>query len=503
MPNDDPDFLAKLDLSPDEIRRFGRQAVEFVAEYCESIRNLPVSPDTNSQKIRREIDRTFPENGEDFDNLLEVFREQIVANSRHNGHPRFFGYVSSPGAAVAAIADFLASALNQNVTSWRSSPAATEIERQTINWIKTILGCDENATGVFTSGGSMANFAGLAAAVHSRTGGDLLQNGIYKQEKPFRVYLSEEGHYSIVKAAGLLGIGKANAQIVGVNERFQIDPTDLIEKIEADLKNGFEPLAVVASAGTVSTGAFDSLAEVAEIAEKYNLWFHVDASYGGFAALAPSAKPLFAGIAAADSISLDPHKWLYLPVDCGCVLYKNAETARAAFAHTAEYTRVIAENDEAFAFWDYTPELSRRFRALKVWMMLRFAGTKLLGASIEHDINCAKYFARLVEKTDDFELLAPIESSIFCFRYVPSRLKKELENADSEKREKVNLELNRLNERIMIDLQRDGNSYLSNASVNNRFALRGCIINYRTTERDLEILLEDVRRIAGTLDETH
>jgi glutamate/tyrosine decarboxylase-like PLP-dependent enzyme len=247
----------------------------------------------------------------------------------------------------------------------------------------------------------------------------------------------------------------------------------------------------------VETGAFDPLAQVSEVARRFNLWMHVDASYGGFAVLADSAKHLFAAFPEADSVALDPHKWLYLPVDCGCVLYRDAESARATFAHDAEYTRVLEqEPDEAFAFWDYGPELSRRFRALKVWMMLKGVGLRALGAAIEKDLACARHLERLVQASDDFEMLAPVELSIFCFRHVPPRFREALAGADEEKRMRIDEQLDALNERLLVELQQDGSSYLSNARLRGRFSLRGCVMNYRTTPRDMEILLDDLRRLA-------
>ena len=249
------------------------------------------------------------------------------------------------------------------------------------------------------------------------------------------------------------------------------------------------------------TGAVDPLAQVNEVAQQFNLWMHVDACYGGFATLAKSARPLFHSIEKADSVALDPHKWLYLPLDCGCILYRDAEAARATFAQEAEYTRVIGQvADEAFAFWDYGPELSRRFRALKVWMTLKGVGVRALGEAIEKDLACARHFEQLVQASDDFEMLAPVELSIFCFRYLPMQLKRALAGANENSRRQVNEELDSLNERLLVELQRDGSSYLSNAVIRGQFALRGCVMNYRTTLHDMEILLNDLRRVASRIE---
>ena len=411
--------------------------------------------------------------------LLKIFRETIIPFSRQNAHPRMFGYVQSPGTPVAAFADLLASTLNANLTVWRSAPAPVEMERLTIDWIRQILGFNAEAGGLFVSGGSMANLAAIAAARQSKD----------HSSGRLRIYASSETHFSIAKAAVLLGIGRENVRHVPVDDHFRIRVDDLVAKITADLEAGNIPFCVVANAGTVNTGAVDPLAEIREIADRFKLWMHVDGSYGAFAVLAESARELFAGIERADSVALDPHKWLYLPVDVGCVIYRDPEIARAAFAHEAEYTRIIGEEaDEAFAFWDYGPELSRRFRALKVWMLLKGVGLDSLSEAIESNLACARYFESMVQASDDFEMVAPVELSIFCFRHVPEEFRRESPEA-----------IDAFNERLLIALQRDGSSYLSNATLGGRFALRGCVLNYRTTLRDMEILLDDLRRVARSL----
>lgn len=489
---------SRLDPTADEIRQLGNDAIDAVAEYYDSVSSLRVFPNVTASEISSRLEATIPEVGEDFSRLLAVFRDVIIPMSRHNGHPRFFGYVASPGTAATAIADLLTSALNATVTSWRSATVAAQLERVTIDWIKQIIGYDVRAEGLFVSGGSMANLSALAVARRIKAGTDVSTTGAHALNQAMRIYMSEEGHHSIVKAAALLGIGTSNVRLVSVDSKLRIDINDLRQKIEEDIAAGHQPFCVVASAGTVGTGAFDPVGEVARVARQYDLWMHVDASYGGFAALAPSRKDWFERIDEADSIALDPHKWLYIPLDCGCVLYKDAAAARATFGHDAEYTRVLLrEEDEQFAFWDYGPELSRRFRALKVWMMLRHIGTQEIGEAIERNIACAKYFEQLIRESEDFEMLAPVELSIFCFRHVPLNLRRELKDATGQQVEEINAKLDALNESIMLELQRDGSSYLSNARVRGRFALRGCVLNYRTTNRDMDILLDDLRRIAA------
>jgi aromatic-L-amino-acid/L-tryptophan decarboxylase len=468
-----------LDPSADEIRDWGNSVIQLMADYLGDLRDRRVYRQMSSREIRDLLDAALPNKGIDFDGLLKVFRETIIPFSRQNAHPRMFGYVQSPGTPLAAFADLLASTLNANLTVWRSAPAPVEIERLTIDWIRQVLGFNAEAGGLFVSGGSMANLAAIATARQAKD----------HASGRLRIYASSETHFSVAKAAALLGIGRENVRHVAVDERFRIRVDDLVAKITADVEAGYVPFCVVANAGTVNTGAVDPLAEIREIAGRFKLWMHVDGSYGAFAVLAKSALGLFAGIERADSVALDPHKWLYLPVDVGCVIYRAPEIARAAFAHEAEYTRIIGEEaDEAFAFWDYGPELSRRFRALKVWMLLKGVGLHSLGEAIESNLACARYLESMVRATDDFEMVAPVELSIFCFRHVPVQLRSESPQA-----------IDAFNERLLIALQRDGSSYLSNATLGGRFALRGCVLNYRTTLRDMEILLDDLRRVAKSL----
>jgi len=468
-----------LDPSADEIRKWGNSVIQLMTDYLCSLRDRGVYRHMFSRRIRDRLDAALPTKGTDFDGLLRVFREDIIPFSRQNAHPRMFGYVQSPGTPIAAFADLLASTLNANLTVWRSAPAPVEVERLTIDWIRQILGFNAEAGGLFVSGGSMANLAALAAARQTK---DCLSGRL-------RIYASSETHFSIVKAAALLGIGRENVCHIAVDERFRIRMDDLVVKITADLEAGCVPLCVVANAGTVNTGAVDPLAEIREIANRFQLWMHVDGSYGALAILAKSARELFAGIERADSVALDPHKWLYLPVDVGCVIYRDPEIVHAAFAHEAEYTRIIGqEADEAFAFWDYGPELSRRFRALKVWMLLKGVGVDALSEAIENNLACARHLESMVRASDDFEMAAPVELSIFCFRHMPAQLRNESPKT-----------IDAFNERLLVALQRDGSSYLSNATLGGRFALRGCVLNYRTTLHDIEILLDDLRRVAKSL----
>jgi glutamate/tyrosine decarboxylase-like PLP-dependent enzyme len=278
---------------------------------------------------------------------------------------------------------------------------------------------------------------------------------------------------------------------------FSLDANLLRDAVQSDLAKGLRPFCVVASAGTAATGAIDPLDDIARVADEFKLWLHIDGAYGAPAAMTDKRRARFSGLERADSVSLDPHKWLYTPLDCGCLLYRDGTLARQAFVTEAEYVKVHEQAEiESFAFWDYGIELSRRFRALKVWLTLKYYGTNRLAAAIADDIAMAEYMAERVQNANDLELLAPVQLSICCFRYVPPEMRERLAGADPSARQRLEAELNRLNERIMQRVQRGGEAYLSNAMLRGSFALRACIINFRTTHADIDQTLKVVRDAA-------
>jgi glutamate/tyrosine decarboxylase-like PLP-dependent enzyme len=315
------------------------------------------------------------------------------------------------------------------------------------------------------------------------------------------IYASDQIHMSIPKAADILGLGRAQVRLVDSDDRFRMKVASLHRTLANDLTNGVKPFCVVASGGTVNTGAVDPLDDIAEVASEFGLWFHIDGAYGALAALDEKKRPLFRGIERADSVSLDPHKWLYVPIDSGCLLFRDEALARAAFSFEgADYIKVHEQNaDEAFAFWNYGPELSRRFRALKIWLTLRYYGVRRIGQSISQDNALAAYLGEQVEAATDFELLAPPELSICCFRYVPSALQTRLRAGDGVDAT-IDAELDQLNTNIMNVVQRGGRAYLSSATIRGKFALRACITNFRTTRADIDQTLEIIRDAARELE---
>ncbi|HEY0547784.1 MAG TPA: pyridoxal-dependent decarboxylase [Pyrinomonadaceae bacterium] len=493
---------SSLELEAEVWRELASQAQALVTDYLAHVAEFPIFPQEEVAKFPEIFSTELPEEGGSVEEIMTACRA-IAEASRHSGHPRFFGYVASSASPVGVIGDFIASALNQNLTAWRSSPAATDVERAVVGWLSKLIGYGESAGGLLTSGGSMANLNALYIAHRAKAGGQASLTGLWNVEKPLTIYASDQVHLSIEKAADVLGLGREQVRLVETDEKFRFDVRVLRERIASDERENLRPFCVVASAGTVATGAVDPLREIAGVAREHDLWFHIDGAYGALGAVDEKSRALFDGIELADSISLDPHKWLYAPIDCGCLLLRDAEKARAAFSQgEAEYIKVYEQDErEAFAFWDYGVELTRRFRALKVWMMLRYYGSRRLSETISEDISLAKYLGERVEAAEDFELLAPVELSICCFRYLPKSLRERLRQASEvEERAKLNAALDRLNERVMYKIQRGGRAYLSNASLRGRFALRACIVNFRTTRADMDMTLDIVREAAAELE---
>jgi aromatic-L-amino-acid/L-tryptophan decarboxylase len=470
-----------IELTAPERERLAGAALEWVLEYFTAQSTLPIYPAISATDLSAALAQPLPRDGEDVAKVMADFA-RVFEGSRHNGHPRMFGYVQSSASFAGVMGDLLASALNQNVTSWRSAPAATTVEHQAIEWLKELSGFDPNGVGVLLSGGSMANFAGLAIALRHSTPEDINTLGVTALGAKPRIYTSAMTHMSIAKAASMLGIGKEAVVTIAVNDSFQMDVAALDAQITADRKAGFLPVCVVATAGDVNTGAIDPLDAIADVCavDAHEVWLHVDGSYGALAARAPQIGEAMRGIARADSMSLDPHKWLFAPTDVGCLLVRDARSLRSAFSTGAGYIDVIADRDMSeFAYWDHSPELSRRFRALKIWFLLKIHGARAIQEAIDANIAAARHLANAVQASGDFELMAPAPLSIVCFRY---------REGDDE-----------FNKRLMVEVQRDGDSYLSNATINGRFALRACIVNYRTTAADTDRLLAAIRRVAARL----
>ena len=463
--------MPPLDLSAAEVRKLSARVADIACSYLEQIDTQPIFPAPNPE-LDALWNAPLPEAGlgeEAFHALGHIARRTRVQNGR------FFGYVLGSGEAVAALGDLYASVLNQNVTAWRSSPAAVSIERTVVSWLAGAIGC-KGFFGSLTGGGSSANLMGLAMARESKCPAN--ETGLGTRRPVF--YTSREAHMSIGKSIALLGVGRENLRLVATDDAFRMNVSDLEAAIRSDKAAGKIPVAVVASAGTVNTGAIDPLVEISSIAKKHDLWMHVDGAYGALAALAVPEK--FAGLNLADSISLDPHKWLYQPLDCGCLLYGNAEAARSAFAHTGDYAKTLSQDPvESFAFFEESIELSRRFRALKLWLSVRYHGATAFRDAIRKDLAHAQRLAEDIRQHPELELVAQGELSAVCFRY----------------RGTVRAEqLNTANAAILKNITEAGRVYLSNATVHEKFCLRACIVNHRTKPADVDAIVAEVLKAA-------
>jgi aromatic-L-amino-acid/L-tryptophan decarboxylase len=458
-----------VEISTGEFRHLADRAAQIAAEYLDHIDGFSISPATNGEETLRLFRTAMPEAGigEDALNALsEIIRLSRVQNGR------FFGYVLGSGEPVGAVADLLASVLNQNVTAWRSGPAAVTIEQTVVGWLAQAIGCP-GFRGHLTGGGSSANLMGLAMAREAKAPAN--ENGI---SPGGMVYASSEVHMSIPKSIALLGIGRDNLRLIPTDGTFHMIPEELEIRIRQDKAAGRIPIAIVASAGTVSTGAIDPFPQIASIARRHGAWFHIDGAYGALAAMSYRGK--FDGLELADSISLDPHKWLYQPLDCGCLLYRSPEAARQTFSHSGDYARSLtADPIEGFAFFEESLELSRRFRALKLWLSLRYHGMAAFRQSIAKDLAQAQRLANAIERQDELELLAPVELSAVCFRHRGTI------GMSEEKLNSFNLELLK---RIVAR----GRVYLSNASLRGKFCLRACIVNHRTKDADIDSIIPEV-----------
>jgi glutamate/tyrosine decarboxylase-like PLP-dependent enzyme len=433
----------------------------------------------------------MPERGAPAGELLPEVTRLLVDHSLYNGHPRFWGYITASPAPIGILADLLASAINPNVGAAILSPVASEIEAQSLRWIADLIGYPRNG-GVLVSGGNVANFVGFFAARQAKVGPALRTDGLYGDAAKLVAYVSTEVHTWIDKAAELSGMGNRQVRRVAVDAELRMDVAALEAQIRVDLAEGHRPFVVVGNAGTVGTGAVDPLPAIAALAKKYDLWFHVDGAYGGPAAMLPDASADLKGLRAADSIALDPHKWLYAPLEAGCVLVRDPQVLIDTFSHRPTYYRFEGNaEDPPINYHEFSLQNSRGFRALKVWLALRQVGREGYVKMIGDDIALAAVLASKVEAHPELEL-ATRQLSIATFRYVPPGLTTGGRPTETY--------LDRLNEALLGRLQKGGEAFVSNALVHGRFMLRACIVNFRTTEADVAALPEIVARLGRELD---
>ena len=475
----------------DVFRELARTAVELAQGHLGGARDGAVYAPMTPAERRRLLDQALPDAGRDPRAILDLFRDAVLPHPMGNGHPRFFGWVNSPPAPLGVLGDFLAAAMNPSCAG--GDHAAIYVERAAVRWLMELTGFPTaGSMGVLTSGASVASIIALAAARHrvaAAHGWDIRADGLQGRHPRLRVYVSEEGHSCLRKAAELLGLGGSAVRTVPVDDRSELDVKALGDAIAADRRAGDWPCCVAASAGTVGTGAIDPLDPIAELCERERLWLHVDVAYGALGVLAKARAARYAGMARADSLALDPHKWLSVPVECGCLLVRDGALLRDAFSLVPPYLRT--EEGKGFGglpwFSEYGVQQTRGFRALKLWMVLQHLGRRGVTALVERHLALAQRLATLVDAAPDLERLAPVELSIVAFRYVPEALRGDEAGLDA------------LNKQVMEQVQTEGAAFITNTVVRGRFALRACLLHYATTEADVAALVEVVRRAGAAL----
>lgn len=484
---------APLDLDPEAFRAIGHDLVDRITDLLAGIADRPVAPDTTPAALWTTLGvRPLPETSSDPADLMDIATKLLFDNSTFNGHPRFWGYITASAAPIGILGELLAAAVNPNVGGWSLSPIATEIEAQTVQWIAELLGYPLDGDGVLVSGGNMANLVGLTAARAAKTPWDVRASGLQGQEHPLCVYASTEAHTWLQTAVDILGMGTDAIRWISTDADLRMNISELQRRIRADREEGVQSIAVVGTAGTVSTGAVDPLPEIAGICREHDLWFHFDGAYGGLAVATREAPADLHGLREADSVAVDPHKWLYAPLEAGCVLVRDPHALLNAFSYRPPFYHFEdAVGDPEINYYEHGPQNSRGFRALKIWLALQQAGRNGYAAMIGDDMSLAR---ALYRHASDHPTLEPFTRSlsITTFRYVPEGLEPGTE--------RVERYLNVLNEALLTRLQRSGEVFLSNAVVGGAFVLRACIVNFRTAAADIEALPGIVARHGVELD---
>ena len=476
-----------IEISKEDFKKIGYNLIDTVSDFIDSIDKMPLTKGESPQALQQILgNSSLPEKGAPPEALLSKTIELMLNHSLFNGHPKFMGYITSSPAPIGMFADFLAAAVNQNVGAQILSPMATEIEKQTVKWLAQFIGLSDNYGGILVSGGNMANFTAFLAARTAKAPKIIKEEGFSNLSKKLITYCSKTTHTWVEKAAILFGHGSKSIRWILTDHMHKMDNDLLEQEIKNDLKEGHQPFMVVGTAGDVSTGIVDNLAAIANLCKKYNLWFHIDGAYGIPAIVVPELKPLFDGVKEADSIALDPHKWLYSPLEAGCTLVKNPKHLTDTFSSHPEYYN-FSKSDEGHSqnYYEYGLQNSRGFRALKVWMALQQVGRNGYMKMISEDIELSKLLFKLAEKHSELEAMTQ-NLSITTFRYLPI-----VEESNNQINQAY---LNTLNETLLDALQESGELFLSNAIINDKYCLRGCVVNFRTSKKDIEEIVEIIVR---------
>jgi aromatic-L-amino-acid decarboxylase len=475
----------------ESFRRDGHQLIDWIAEYLAHPERYAVLAQVEPGQVKQSLPSEPPEQAEPLETILQDMEQIVVPGLTHWNHPGFFAYFGITGSGPGILGELLSSAFNVNAMLWRTSPAATELEELVLDWLRQLLGLPEEFMGIINDSASVSSLCAIAIAREALGLGIREEGLVGRPDLPrLRLYTSEQAHSSIEKAAIVLGIGQTGVTKVAVDEEFRFRSDALEGAIKEDLEAGWKPFCVVATVGTTSTTSIDPVPEIAEICRRYKLWLHVDAAYAGAAAILPEKSWALAGCERADSIVMNPHKWLFVPLDCSAFYCRHPGVMKQAFSLVPEYLRT-PEEDRVRNFMDYGIQLGRRFRALKLWMVMRAFGSEGLRKHLRAHIALAEDFRGWIEASADFELLAPVPFSVVCFRHRPRGLP---ENGETE------AYLNRLNERLLESVNATGEVFLSHTQLDGRFTLRLAIGNLRTTEAHVRRAWELLKKHAERLD---
>jgi aromatic-L-amino-acid decarboxylase len=496
------------DMPAEEFRAAGHRLIDWVADYLEHLERYPVLAQTAPGALRRVLPAKAPDKAQPMEAIWRDFEQQVLPGVTHWNHPGFFAYFAITGSGPGVLGELASAALNVNSMLWKTCPAASELEEVVLGWLRGLLGLPENFFGVVMDTASVANLCAIAAAREALPGLRIREEGLAgRAELPrLRLYASEQAHSSIDKAAITLGLGQASLRKIPVDAEFRLRPERLAQAIEEDMRAGRKPFCVVATVGTTSTTSVDPVPALAEFCAQHKLWLHVDAAYAGSAAILPEQRWALEGCARADSLVLNPHKWLFTPFDFSTFYCRRPEVLRNAFSVVPEYLRT-PEDPEARNYMDYGIQLGRRFRALKFWFVLRYFGAEGLRARLRQHIAWAQEFAAWVDADPDFERLAPAPFSVVCFRARPAALAARLETAWDNAREEIEKYLDELNAALLEGVNATGEVYLSHTKLNGRFTLRLAIGNLRTTRdhvlRAWRLLREHAQRLDTASHSAH
>jgi glutamate/tyrosine decarboxylase-like PLP-dependent enzyme len=485
------------DWTADEIRRIGYRVVDLIADHLTTLPDAPVFRPVPQELAQAFLSSPPPQEPVSPDQILDAFQQTIEPYPFGNGHPRFWGWVNSPPAVMGVFADALAAAMNPSCAG--GNHAAIHLERQVAGWFRDMLGFPAGSMGLLVSGGSMATMTALAVARHVKSDIDVRLNGLRDAPAPFAFYMSTEGHSCARKAIELLGFGSASVRTIATDADYRMRIDALEAAVAADLDRGVRPIAVIATGGSTNTGAIDDLSAIGGVCRRYDVWMHVDAAYGGPAILSTQYAGELRAVAQADSVALDPHKWLFVPVEAGLVVVRDAEAMRSAFSLVPPYIRQSGSAGDVYGlpwFSEYGFQQTRGFRALKVWMTLQQFGLTGYREAIEENLALAGYLADRVRAAPDLELTAPPSLSVVCFRFIGDQGRSSGRSGSSAALQARDEEtIAALNRALLEKLQLGGEAFLTSTELRGRFTLRACIVNYRSRREDVDRMLAAVREI--------